>query len=113
MHVIEHFRKERSRSAIEARMPPPPRAEAPTVVDSLLQHERATIVRAVLGDLPTERDRQILFRFYIAEDDKERICRDLGLTHEHFNRVLFRARERYRELYRKWLAARGIDEVPR
>ena len=27
------------------------------------------------------------------------ICRDLGLTSLHFNRVLFRARERYRELF--------------
>ena len=57
----------------------------------------------------SDRDREILFRFYLAEDDKERICRDLGLTAVHFNRVLFRARERFRELYRKWTAARGLD----
>ena len=113
MVVIEHFRKEHSRSAIDARLPPPPRAEAPAVVDQLLQQERATIVRAVLGELESDRDRQILFRFYIAEDDKDRICRDLQLTALHFNRVLFRARERYRELYRQWLAARGLNEVPR
>jgi RNA polymerase sigma-70 factor (ECF subfamily) len=108
MLVVEHFRKENSRSAIEARQPPPPRAAAPAVVDQLLQQERATIVRAVLAELESERDRQILFRFYIAEDDKDRICRDLGLTGLHFNRVLFRARERYRELYRDWVAARGL-----
>ena len=113
MHVVEHFRKESSRGAIEARQPPPPRAAAPAVVDELLQQERATLVRAVLGELESARDRQILFRFYIAEDDKDRICRDLQLTALHFNRVLFRARERYRELYRQWLAARGLNEVPR
>jgi RNA polymerase sigma-70 factor (ECF subfamily) len=53
----------------------------------------------VIDELPTDRDRQLLFRFYIAEDDKERICADLGLTSLHFNRVLHRARERYKELY--------------
>ena len=38
-------------------------------------------------------------RFYVAEDEKDSICRHLGLTSLHFNRVLFRARERYRALY--------------
>ncbi|HET9795823.1 MAG TPA: sigma-70 family RNA polymerase sigma factor, partial [Thermoanaerobaculia bacterium] len=57
--------------------------------------------RRVLAELPSERDRRILFRFYIDEDDKEQICRELSLTSLHFNRVLFRARERYRALYRE------------
>jgi len=47
----------------------------------------------------SERDHQILFRFYLQEQEKAEICRDLGLTSLHFNRVLFRARERYRALY--------------
>ena len=54
---------------------------------------------ACFPELASERDRQILFRFYIAEDEKEAICRDLRSASLHFNRVLFRARERYRELY--------------
>ncbi len=46
----------------------------------------------------TDRDRQILYRFYIAEEDKERICADLDLSSLHFNRVLFRARQRFKDL---------------
>jgi RNA polymerase sigma-70 factor (ECF subfamily) len=46
----------------------------------------------------------VLFRFYVVEDDKDRICADLGLTSLHFNRVLHRARERYRELYERALS---------
>ena len=38
-------------------------------------------------------------RFHVSEDDKSEICRDLGLTSRPFNPVLFRARERYRDLY--------------
>jgi len=111
--VIEHFRKVSTRSAIEARLPPPPTTVGPSAVDDLVQQDRAAIVRAVLAELDSERDREILFRYYLEEDDKEQICRDLGLTPLHFNRVLFRARERYRLLYREWVDSRGLGDVPR
>jgi RNA polymerase sigma-70 factor (ECF subfamily) len=113
MMVLDYVRKERARSLIEARMPAPPTVQPPDAVNQLLRDERAAIVHAVLGELESTRDREILFRFYLAEDDKDRICRDLGLTAVHFNRVLFRARERYRELYRRWTAARGVEDRPR
>jgi RNA polymerase sigma-70 factor (ECF subfamily) len=67
----------------------------------LLQKEKAGIVRRILNEMTNERDIQALFRFYLAEDDKEQICADLGLTNLQFNLVLHRARERYRELYER------------
>lgn len=106
---IDYLKKESSRSAIEARLPPCPVAEAPQAVQQLLEQEQAAIVRSVLAELESPRDREILFRFYLAEEEKERVCAALGLSAVHFNRVLFRARERYRELYRRWLASRGLD----
>lgn len=63
-----------------------------------LRQEEAVLVRRLIGELDTDRDRQILYRFYIAEEDKERICAALGLSSLHFNRVLFRARQRFKEL---------------
>jgi RNA polymerase sigma-70 factor (ECF subfamily) len=63
-----------------------------------LQEQRKLLARRVLAAMPSERDRTVLFRFYIADDDKERICEDLGLSSTHFNQVLFRARERFRSL---------------
>jgi RNA polymerase sigma-70 factor (ECF subfamily) len=113
MVVMDYIRKEQSRAAIEARIPSARRAHPPEAVNQLLQQEQAAMVRTVLGELESDRDREILFRFYLAEDDKERICRDLGLTAIHFNRVLFRARERFRELYRKWTVASGLDTSQR
>jgi len=67
----------------------------------LLRKERAGIVQQILKGMTSERDIQVLFRFYLAEDDKERICADLGLTSLQFNLVLHRARKRYRELYER------------
>jgi RNA polymerase sigma-70 factor, ECF subfamily len=98
--VIEYYRRSASRERLtEAAEAGQPHHSAPNQLDALLQQEKAVIVRQVLAELPTDRDRQLLSRFYIAEDDKATICADFGLTSLHFNRVLHRARERYKELY--------------
>jgi RNA polymerase sigma-70 factor (ECF subfamily) len=55
-------------------------------------------VRSVIGELPTERDRIVVRRFYLDEDDKETICKDMGLSAVHFDRVVFRARQRLKTL---------------
>ena len=83
-----------SLDAIEA----DPRDPVPDQLDRVLQEEEILKVRRLIGELGTDRDRQILFRFYVAEEGKERICADLGLDSLHFNRVLFRARQRFKEL---------------
>jgi len=74
---------------------------APGQLTRLLARERAATVRHVLAELKNDRDREILSRYYIAGEDKEDICRDLDLTDLHFNRVLFRARQRYKELFER------------
>ncbi|HEV7668916.1 MAG TPA: RNA polymerase sigma factor [Thermoanaerobaculia bacterium] len=78
---------------------------APGQLASLLARERATAVRRVLGELRNDRDREILSRYYITGDEKEEIRRDFGLSDLHFNRVLFRARQRYKELFERRHAA--------
>lgn len=65
----------------------------------LLGRERSLRIREVLAELDSERDRQVLLRFYLAEESTEQICADLDLTPAHFYRVLYRARERYRKLF--------------
>lgn len=82
---------------------------APGQLARLLAQERATIVRRVLTELKNDRDREILSRYYIADHDKEEICRDLELSDLHFNRVLFRARQRYRALFEKWQGAPAAE----
>lgn len=81
-------------------------AQAPTAspsqLQSLLLEEEAAIVRRLIGELHNERDQQLLLRFYLGEEDKESICADLGLDHLHFNRVLFRARQRFKELMERF-----------
>jgi RNA polymerase sigma-70 factor (ECF subfamily) len=59
---------------------------------------------AVLESLKLPRDREALRRFYVEEQDRATICRDLGLTEPQFALVISRARERMRQLFQ----ARGL-----
>lgn len=98
LFLADYRKKSRRGENLDA---PEPESEARSSAGQLhgvLARERAQAVRRLLGELGTSRDRQILYRFYLAEDDKEDICADLGLSSLHFNRVLYRARERFREL---------------
>jgi RNA polymerase sigma-70 factor, ECF subfamily len=62
----------------------------------------ASLVRAVIEQLPTERDRLIIKRFYLDEADKEEICREQqNLSPLHFDKVVHRARTRMKELLEK------------
>jgi DNA-directed RNA polymerase specialized sigma24 family protein len=40
----------------------------------------------------------MLKRFYLDDDDKEVICRELELTEAAFNQALSRARRRFRQI---------------
>lgn len=74
---------------------------APGPLARVLHLEDAAAIRQVMSELSSDRDRQVLYRFYLKEEDKDAICADLNLTSLQFNRVLHRARERFRELYKK------------
>ena len=58
----------------------------------------AQSVMALLDELPTARDRQVLIRFYLDGSDKQSLCEEFGLSPKHFDRVLMRARSRLRTI---------------
>lgn len=107
---IEHYRRGSRREAREEELEAAAELSTPETsqLGQLLRQEKAALIRQVLEELGSERDRQVLFRFYIAEEDKEQIRSDLGLTGPEFNLVLFRARRRYRDLYERH-AAKGKE----
>jgi RNA polymerase sigma-70 factor, ECF subfamily len=67
----------------------------------------AGLLRKLLAEMPVERDREILKRFYLEEEDKVSLCRTLNIDPGHFHRVMFRARERFRTM----LEDAGIQEA--
>jgi RNA polymerase sigma-70 factor (ECF subfamily) len=69
--------------------------------------ERASVnalVRRLVAELSHDRDREILRRFYLLEQDKSEICSSFGIAPAAFDQLVFRARARLR----KMLDARGV-----
>lgn len=61
--------------------------------------QEVEMARRLLADLDSPRDREILQRFCVLGQSKERVCAALDLTSSQFNVVLFRARKRFRKLW--------------
>jgi len=72
--------------------------DADDVPEGLEAQQRLVLLKSLLAEMPVERDRQVLFRFYLNEEDRDDICTDLGIETTHFHRVVHRARERFRAL---------------
>ena len=97
--TIAEFRRRARHQTVDgsggvSRLPNP----EPGPLRHLLAKEHAALVRRLLDQLDTDRDREILFHFFVAEKPKETICATLGLSSLHFNRVLHRARQRLKDL---------------
>ncbi len=67
-------------------------------LQNVSRDEEARIIHQIISSMQSKRDRTLLIRFYLDEEEKEKICLDLNLSSLHFNRVLFRARRRFRDL---------------
>jgi len=95
--LIAHYRKEQRRdtetnSEIEAE-------DLSPNLHRILHSQRAIEhVHQLIAELPTERDREVLKHFYIYEHDKAAICNYLDLSAEHFDRVLYRAKDRLKKI---------------
>jgi RNA polymerase sigma-70 factor (ECF subfamily) len=97
-HLRNYRRKDKSELS-DARDVETLADQANVPADTQLQRGQwAKMARNVLRALPTSRDREILIRFYLDEENKDSICSSLGLSEAHFTRVIFRARNRFRVL---------------
>lgn len=72
--------------------------------------QRANIIRRVLGEL-SERDREILTRFYLREQAQEQICREMELTETQFRLLKSRAKARFGELGKRKLTHRTLGTI--
>jgi RNA polymerase sigma-70 factor (ECF subfamily) len=70
------------------------------VESSLLRDERCDLVRQALEELPV-RDRRLLHRIFMDEEDKDAVCEEFGVNREHLRVLLHRARGRLRATMRR------------
>ena len=74
---------------------------ADAAVSAWEESQRASnrqLVRRFLQGLEHKRDREVLVRFYLNEEDKAQVCSALSLSELQFKSVVSRARERMRQL---------------
>ncbi len=75
----------------------------------LVIKERSEIVERALRGV-SDRDREILTRFYLLEQTQDEICREMSLTETQFRLLKSRAKSRFGELGKKKLAHSSLTQ---
>lgn len=106
-HWRNYRRKDRTSVSSSADLESLPDGDEIPDMTGIGREQWAAAVRLALKELPTARDRDLLERFYLNDESKDAICASLGLSDAHFNRVIFRARNRFRRV----LERRGYSKL--
>ena len=93
-HVMqEMFRKDKRLGELPEAAEIP--SGQPSIETGLLQDERTNLVKRALGELAAK-DRELLKRVFLDEDDKDAVCEEFNVTREYLRVLLHRARGRLR-----------------
>ena len=67
-------------------------------IEFVTTRENVDIVRRSIDSLLKERDRDILIRSFLREQSKREVCEALYLSTEHYDRVVYRAKQRLKRI---------------
>lgn len=97
--LIGHFRKETRRDThgIEDISIHPIENDI-DVCRALYSKQILQITKQMINEMKVERDRELLRDYFEYDKTKEHICLELDMKPEHFDRVLFRARQRLKDI---------------
>ncbi len=102
--VCNNVMMESFRASIRYRQMP---EDMPEIVDesadssrNLVTGERRKMVESILAELP-EKDRELLRRIFLEEEDKERIAAAMGVKPEYLRLLVHRAKGRFRAALEK------------
>lgn len=104
-HIDESVQARREQTSLEATHTVPDVASSPE--QRAIQKQKSGIMRAVLDEL-SDRDREVLTRFYLREESQEEICDAMNLSETQFRLLKSRAKTRFGELGKKKLAQRSL-----
>ena len=104
--LIAYFRKETRRKTdtvedIQVQFPD----TSSDLYKRLSSEELTIIVKQVMDELPTARDSDLLYRYFVYGQPKDQICQEFDLSTAHFDRVLYRARNRLKQILQIKLGA--------
>ncbi len=96
---FEYLRKDKKfTSAVDQEMLGIIEGSEINILSQLIWDDKIKYVQLVMDELRKQRDKDILMDFYFNDLDKPTICKKLELTSDHFDKVLFRAKQRLKLL---------------
>jgi RNA polymerase sigma-70 factor (ECF subfamily) len=78
--------------------------------NEMIFQERRDLVRWTLAQL-SEREREILSRFYMQEQTQQQICLEMGLTHTQYRLLKWRSKAHFGQLSRKQMTSRHLRSL--
>ncbi len=97
--VIAHFRKEaRQNTQPDTAIVEMTSDSRVSELESILRQEQSQFIGKLLEELTMKRDREILLRFYVWNQEKPLVCDAMDLSTDQFDKVVSRARQRFRAI---------------
>ena len=108
--LLEHYRaSSRDDSLDEEEQEDFPAANV-DVLGAIANKQMAEKIREILDEMP-ERDRRLLREIFLEERDKDEVCKDFGVDRDYLRVLLHRAKQSFKSLYLKNVAARPPGAV--
>lgn len=100
--IIEHKRKlKRQKTDLSDSFEHLSDMQSSNVLNQLERQKALTLVTQLLEELNNPRDVILLREYFVYGKSKKDICDQLQLSAEHFDKVLYRARQRFKQLLRE------------
>jgi RNA polymerase sigma-70 factor (ECF subfamily) len=103
--LLEHYRSSSRDSSLEDEEQQDFPAVTVDVLGAIAAKQIGEKIREILEELP-ERDRRLLKEVFLEERDKDEVCRDFGVDRDYLRVLLHRAKQQFKALYLKNMAAR-------
>ena len=81
-----------------------------TPESEMISREQQDLVRWTLAHL-SQREGEILSRFYMQEQSQQQICLEMGLTHTQYRLLKWRSKARFEQVSRRQIASRPLRSL--
>lgn len=108
--LLEHYRASSRDSSLEDEDQETFPALKVDLLGALAAKQINEKIREILEEMP-ERDRRLLREVFLEERDKDEVCRSFGVDRDYLRVLLHRAKQSFKSLYLKHMAARPPGDV--
>jgi RNA polymerase sigma-70 factor, ECF subfamily len=106
--LLEHYRSSSREVPLEDDKNKDFPDQTADILGVVVMRQMQESVRMILDQMP-ERDRRLIKEVFLEEGDKDRVCRDFGVDRDYLRVLMHRAKQSFKSLYLKRIAARSGD----